>query len=104
MKKLLMVVLVLALVEVQTEAQKRMIFKMPKNAQYSKGSVLVKIKPEYKSLLESSASNGRTQGINGASASPLMPAVAVQQAATGRLNPPTIDISAYYKQIGRAHV
>ncbi len=99
MKKLVIVVLIISIGGAETWAQKKSLplFKMSNNAQYSKGSVLVKIKPEYKNMFAPSSSNGRTQGFNGAVVSPLTPRAYSDQAQTGRLSPPTIDITSYYK-------
>lgn len=99
MNKLVIVVLIISMGGAETWAQKKNLqfFKMPTKAQYSKGSVLVKIKPEYKNMFASSSSNGRTQGFNGAVVAPLTPRAHSDQAQTGRLSPPTIDITSYYK-------
>ncbi len=99
MNKLVIVVLIISMGGAETWAQKKSLqfFKMSTNAQYSKGSVLVKIKPEYKNMFASSSSNGRTQGFNGAVVAPLAPGAHSDQAQTGRLSPPTIDITSYYK-------
>ena len=99
MNKLVIVVLIISMGGAETWAQKKSLqfFKMSTNAQYSKGSVLVKIKPEYKNMFASSSSNGRSQGFNGAVVAPLTPMVHSDQAQTGRLSPPTIDITSYYK-------
>jgi serine protease len=99
MKNVITVVLFFFSWGYQTLAQKtsNQYFKMPNKAYYSKGSVLAKIKPEYKSMFEVSSAGGRVESINGAGATPLVPKAQSNKAMAGRLSLPSIDITAYYK-------
>ena len=100
MKKILIVMLVFSFCVSKTFAQKKIAqrFLMPKNALYSTGNVLVKIKNEYKSLFEQSSSSGRTESIiKGVFTSPLVPKAQQEKSSSSRMAPPKVDISNYYQ-------
>ncbi len=97
MEKKFIVIALAALICTWANAQKKSggSFKLPKNAEYSKGTALVKVNANFKSFF--SSSSGRTQGLPIGSVTPLVPPIVSQRNANGRSQAPVVDITSYYK-------
>jgi serine protease len=88
----------LGLTHVTAQKQIRSSFKMPSNAKYSKGRVLVKVRNEFQSELASLSGNkgGRVKNLALNGVIPLVKPEMQKGAANGRTKNPAIDISKYY--------
>jgi serine protease len=91
----------MALVKVGAQNKGQNFFKMPANAKYSRGRVLVKVKSEFKDEVANLSIN-RAARVKDVSLKSLIPAVSPQLDKSrvmkkgARLQNPTIDISKYY--------
>ena len=99
-KKFTLVVLTVLICTLASAQKKSAPFRILKKADYAKGSVLVKVKEEFKSFFISSSTSGRLEGLSFNSISPMVsPSLAKKRLEniSGRTESHQMDITSYFK-------